>query len=138
MTYGWAILVVLIAISALTYFGVLNPSKFLPESCTLVPGITCIDHKATTSGIDFVVQNGMGQDLKNFTIDVDGCNPDTKRHLLDSQQVSISLDGCENGISGARLKKELEISFVSESGLSHTERGQFISRVEEGSEATEE
>jgi hypothetical protein len=31
MTYGWAILVVLAAIAALAYFGVLSPSKLLPE-----------------------------------------------------------------------------------------------------------
>ena len=33
MTYGWAILVVLVAIGALAYFGVLNPGKYLPEKC---------------------------------------------------------------------------------------------------------
>ena len=43
MTYGWAILVVLVAIGALAYFGVLNPSKFLPEMCTVAPGIGCED-----------------------------------------------------------------------------------------------
>jgi len=31
MTYGWAILVVLVAIAALAYFGVLSPEKFLPD-----------------------------------------------------------------------------------------------------------
>lgn len=31
MTYGWAILVVLIAIGALAYFGVLSPDRFLPK-----------------------------------------------------------------------------------------------------------
>jgi len=31
MTYGWAILVVLAAIGALAYFGVLSPNKLLPE-----------------------------------------------------------------------------------------------------------
>lgn len=31
MSYGWAILIVLIAIGALVYFGVLNPQKLLPS-----------------------------------------------------------------------------------------------------------
>ena len=31
MTYGWAILVVLAAIAALAYFGVLSPARFLPR-----------------------------------------------------------------------------------------------------------
>ncbi|MBI3036442.1 hypothetical protein HYY73_01620 [Candidatus Woesearchaeota archaeon] len=33
MTYGWAILVVLVVIGALSYFGVLSPSTLLPEKC---------------------------------------------------------------------------------------------------------
>ncbi len=33
MTYGWAILVVIIAIGSLWYFGALNPSTFLPNQC---------------------------------------------------------------------------------------------------------
>ena len=39
MTYGWAILVVLAAIGALAYFGVLSPDRFLPEKCTLPSGV---------------------------------------------------------------------------------------------------
>jgi hypothetical protein len=34
MTYGWAILVVLAAIAALAYFGVLSPGKLVPERTT--------------------------------------------------------------------------------------------------------
>jgi len=33
MTYGWAILVVLAAIGALAYFGVLSPGNLLPHKC---------------------------------------------------------------------------------------------------------
>ena len=51
MTYGWAILVVLVAIGALAYFGVLSPEKFLPSSCSLPSGLGCIDHKATATGL---------------------------------------------------------------------------------------
>ncbi len=46
MTYGWAILVVLVAIGALAYFGVLDSKvawKFLPQKCDLPPGIYCHD-----------------------------------------------------------------------------------------------
>ncbi len=47
MTYGWAILVVLAAVGALAYFGVLSPGKFLPEKCiTTNPAISCAGGKA--------------------------------------------------------------------------------------------
>ncbi|MFH1636826.1 MAG: hypothetical protein ABIB71_00195, partial [Candidatus Woesearchaeota archaeon] len=60
MTYGWAILVVLIAIGALAYFGVLNPSRFLPKSCTISPGFSCEEFKVTTSGAQLLMRNGKG------------------------------------------------------------------------------
>ena len=69
MTYGWALLVVLIAIGALASFGVLNPSQFLPEVCTLPAGLMCTDHDVTTTTISIAVQNGMGNDIKNVELD---------------------------------------------------------------------
>lgn len=33
MNYGWAILVVLIVIGALSYFGVLSPDRFIEDKC---------------------------------------------------------------------------------------------------------
>lgn len=41
MTYGWAFLVILIMIGALASFGVLNPSKFLPDKCQFGTEISC-------------------------------------------------------------------------------------------------
>ncbi len=69
MTYGWAILVVLIAIGALAYFGVLNPGRYLPSSCTISNQIGCNEFKVTggaaanTVAITLVLQNGRGTDL---------------------------------------------------------------------------
>ena len=77
MTYGWAILVVLVAIGALAYFGVLNPARFLPESCTLTPGLGCDDFQITADTTDGIVQlevrNGMGTqiDFSSIYVDVD-------------------------------------------------------------------
>jgi hypothetical protein len=51
MTYGWAILVVLAAIGALAYFGVLDPGKLLPERCQFPAGTDCTD-KASIGGSD--------------------------------------------------------------------------------------
>lgn len=69
MTYGWALLVVLIAIGALASFGVLNPGQFLPETCTVAPGISCIDFSASeTGGLKVMMQNGMGIALTDVTL----------------------------------------------------------------------
>ncbi len=75
MTYGWAILVVLVVIGALAYFGVLNPQNLLPEKCTLPMGLYCKDHiiKGGTPGsISLKIENGMGQGIIITRIDIDG------------------------------------------------------------------
>ena len=49
-TYGWAFLVILIMISALAYFGVLKPSKLLPDRCSFGAEIGCQDYMLDLSG----------------------------------------------------------------------------------------
>jgi len=70
MTYGWAILVVLVVIGALAYFGVLSPTALLPEKCFLPIGLNCEQHRLTTSNANFEVRNGMGDRITivNFTV----------------------------------------------------------------------
>ncbi len=63
MTYGWAILVVLVVIGALAYFGVLSPSTLLPEKCTFPVSLSCTDHRVTASGVTIILQNGAGRDM---------------------------------------------------------------------------
>ena len=72
MTYGWAILVVLAAIAALAYFGVLSPDRFLPDKCQLPSGIACLDSRLTTSGATLVIQNALGFDMTGITVSVNG------------------------------------------------------------------
>lgn len=82
MTYGWAILVVLAAIGALAYFGVLSPGTFLPSSCTVGAGFGCTNYKASSTAnddgvIELTLRNNIGQDLNGveiwFSGDVAAC-----------------------------------------------------------------
>jgi hypothetical protein len=65
MTYGWAILVVLVVIGALAYFGVLNPQTLLPERCELEQGVYCKDHQVTaaTDTVTLRLENGRGHGI---------------------------------------------------------------------------
>jgi len=62
MTYGWAIIVVLAAIAALAYFGVLSPQKLLPERTTFAAPISNIDNAVVdVSGtIQIAFKNNVG------------------------------------------------------------------------------
>lgn len=67
MTYGWAFLVILIMIGALAYFGVLSPTKFLPERCIFGSQFLCkdyllkVDTTTGTADITAKLQNNLGQ-----------------------------------------------------------------------------
>ncbi|MFH1134359.1 MAG: hypothetical protein V1735_07790 [Nanoarchaeota archaeon] len=67
MTYGWAILVVLAAIGALAYFGVLNPRNFVPDKCMFPAGLTCTEKPVffdDGDNIDIVLANGLPEDIQ--------------------------------------------------------------------------
>lgn len=50
MTYGWAILIIIVVIAVLFYTGVLDPGNFTPNSCTFEPGLSCRVYKLDTDG----------------------------------------------------------------------------------------
>ncbi len=69
MTYGWAILVVLTAISALAYFGVLDPQRFFPSKCIIdSPELFCRDQQVSYERYPLVFspyENIVRLDIKN-------------------------------------------------------------------------
>ena len=79
MTYGWAILVVLAAVAALAYFGVLSPDRFLPEQCTLPSGVACLDFTVTGNSsnptFNLIIQNSAGFDMGSVAVNLS--NPNT-------------------------------------------------------------
>ncbi|MBS3126304.1 hypothetical protein J4453_02580 [Candidatus Woesearchaeota archaeon] len=63
MTYGWAILIVLVAVGALAYMGVMKADRFAPEACTLAPGLYCADFRVTSSDVTLLVENTLNEDV---------------------------------------------------------------------------
>jgi len=65
-TYGWAFLVILIMIGTLAYFGILRPSRLLPDRCNFGPEVDCQDFQIThgdgTDGtIKVKLKNNVGE-----------------------------------------------------------------------------
>jgi len=99
MTYGWAILVVLAAIGALSYFGILNPTMFTPNTCIASSGFGCNGKPIVDGATDtilFTVTNGMGQ-----SVDVD-CSGAVPTALCDFSTITdaagcTTLQFCDRG-----------------------------------------
>ena len=64
-TYGWAFLVILIMIGALTYFGILSPGKVLPSRCNFGSEFACLDYQISVTGNTFRLRlkNSVGQPI---------------------------------------------------------------------------
>lgn len=72
MTYGWGILVVIIGVSVLTYFGFLSPTSLLPNSCDFGAQLVCQEYRitktSTGANIDLKFRNDFGRDIKIFDV----------------------------------------------------------------------
>ena len=130
MTYGWAILVVLVAIGALAYFGILNPQRFLPNSCTIAPGLSCDGFRVTTTNVELKVRNGMGKDLSNVSVQVTSCTDATGLTLDDGNQLDLSGgNGLSCSISGSSFRGDLNFSYTAD-GIAHKAQGQLVAQTE--------
>ena len=129
MTYGWAILVVLVAVGALAYFGVLSPDNFLPNRCTLPSGIGCTDHKVTSDGVSVVLRNGLGYDMSIVTVKVAGCGTDGDPATIANGEDEIYTVACTP--SGSKFSGDLNVTYtLADTGLEHTARGSIIAKIE--------
>jgi len=138
MTYGWAILVVLAAIAALAYFGVLSPAKFLPEKCILEPGFLCEGYKVETSKITLIISNTVeGRTVTINSITVGSCSDTNYNTELvgggSSSKLEIPKIGgsCNNGAVKDRYKGDIAIGYTEKNtNLTKTMYGNLNTKVE--------
>lgn len=133
MTYGWAILVVLAAVGALAYFGVLSPSRFIPEKCLMSgSGLQCVDFAANSSGhVTIALVNGGGYDLEDLVVTI-------VNEAVPLSDDYINLSNNERGIfvaatgetSGSKLQKEFTVTYLNkETGIKHTATGDLVVKI---------
>jgi len=129
MTYGWAILVVLVAVGALAYFGVLSPDKFLPAKCSLQSGLACLDHKATATTLALRVQNSLGYDVTVDAVKAAQCTALGSQGSLANGAAATYTLTCVN--SGGKYNGQTNITYtVTETLIQHNNVGQVTTRIE--------
>ena len=131
MTYGWAILVVLVAIGALAYFGVLSPEKQLPERCMLQAGVECADAKVTSDSVILVLRNGLGKTIEISNVSIgSNCVTDVATTLTNGDQATLTVTGCAFTV-GEKMNEDLEIQYANpDTGLTHAMTGTLVQQVE--------
>ncbi|MEK6876243.1 MAG: hypothetical protein AABX63_02440, partial [Nanoarchaeota archaeon] len=136
MTYGWAILVVLVAIGALAYFGVLSPDKFLPAKCQLPAGIACTDFKLQSGSgaantVTVVLRNGMGFDATGVTVAVTDCTGTPVAISLANGAQQQIIDTTCGLTGGSKFSGDVNVSYTNaDTGLAHKVQGSITGRAE--------
>ncbi|MFA6424697.1 MAG: hypothetical protein WCW64_00760 [Phycisphaerae bacterium] len=140
MTYGWAIMVVLVAISALAYFGVLDSKiawKFLPKLCQLPAEMYCSDFEIyydestlpPSNTLKIYVKNNRGikinidrvqiANIDDPSIDIDLANGEDR--LLEVTEITPLNGNTEGILPGNAYKLDFTITYKNtETGLEHT------------------
>lgn len=152
MTYGWAILVVLAAIGALAYFGVLSPDNFLPEQCIVSPefGNTCLEAQAVATGqqVQLGLRNNVGTTIQNVTVELS--DPDGQWTTCSSQDISaeefsngarigtstagepaiLTFATCEGVPSSGRFSADIRIEYREQNGaIDHVRTGSLQTKI---------
>ena len=135
MTYGWALLVVLIAIGALTfYFG--TGSNFLAnEGCYMSPGFFCGDFKADESSVMVKVSNSLGRDLAEISFTHPNCNIGSDNPPLeDDRDVFLTVSDCNFGTAGSYMDETFVLNYsYLDSSLEHLSDFKVGAIIEGGS-----
>ena len=149
MTYGWAILVVLVVIGALAYFGILNPQQFLPQKCQFSTGFYCQDNIIkSTGGGTIRVNNGLGNDIRVYHLNFTS-NNGVVTCIYDNTAGYILTAGAEYNFNfnttlntkcdattmaqfkGSRIRGDLNAIYADlQSGFNHTIEGELLTDVE--------
>ncbi len=142
-TYGWAFLVILIMISTLAYFGILNPGKILPNRCNFGAEFQCIDYQISSTGFKMRLKNNVGEamDISSISLSTESTvsytctTPPTNPTGWKSGEVKdLAWTGCSGGaiIAGEKGKVLITIryySIASGSGYTKEVKGEVLSTV---------
>mgnify|MGYP001593899594 CR=1 FL=1 len=137
MSYGWAILIMVVVIAALAYFGVLSPDALFSDKCILPAGITCLDHKVESYQVILVLKNNKGETMTitNITISSNNqeCFDNESITLYNNDKVVFIIEQCNFGIPGGRFNGKINITYALEDKLAHKIAGTLRAKVVEGS-----
>lgn len=127
VTYGWVILIVLIAIIILTYLG-FSPS-ILPERCYLPEGLNCKSLLVTTDSVQLIFENTIGKNITIKKINISkitGCVSSANKTIPNNEK-AIFYVNCTLK-SGDVLNSELIITYDEIDGLSGIKRIGIITK----------
>ncbi|MFH1174244.1 MAG: hypothetical protein V1725_03870 [archaeon] len=136
-TYGWAILVILIAAGALAYFGVFNPGQYIPNQCEISPELSCVDYTVTHDSVQFMLLNNYEKSIditdvlaSHYTAGNFTCTPSTTTLLAGSTGEFNCTSSTYTFSQGEKADIKVEVTFRRTGGTQeYTVRGRILMTV---------
>ena len=131
MTYGWAVLVVIGAITALAYFGVFQHTKIIPAQCVVGPGIHCDDYAMQETEATFVLRNGLGNPIIIDTIALETCQQNYSSQVEYGRAETFVMTNCTFGNSGSVFKEDITVTFTdTRTGFQKSTYGKVVAHIQ--------
>ncbi|MBI2664287.1 hypothetical protein HYX10_03000 [Candidatus Woesearchaeota archaeon] len=138
LNYGWAIMVVVIVISASAYFGFLSPSNFAPERCAVTLPFNCDGGTAGEDVAGIALENVGGRDLtvKSVTFTSEAllgeCTANVNIQIKNGEEQTIYADdpvGCSHVGGKGKNKYAVKITyFYAGSGIDQQMVGEMVAK----------
>lgn len=147
-TYGWAFVVMLIMVGAMSAFGVWSPDSLLPSKCVLETPFTCLDSKVDANGeITLLIQYLFTQRLSKVEVNIStyDCDLGTDDSYLSPDLVEksdyLNASGdeyirfhCTPSTTPSldqKFEGDITLTYAQQgTGIEHTVIGNFVRRVE--------
>ncbi len=128
VTYGWAILAIVIIAGALWYFGIFNPSKFSGEKqCGGFAAFICQDFKITSAGtLTIVLNNKIGGPINSVNMSGGGVVNCTPTSLAANQNTTCTFTSfVAAGTTGSQIDSTtVSLTYTdTRSSVAHTDSG---------------
>ena len=128
MTYGWAILSVIITIAALSYFGIINQTMFASDACILFPGVACIDFTITNAEAILRIQNNLGENINRIDVTVPSCGTDIlSLGIPDGQKKNVAIQCLSSLQTNSRINEKINITYKT--SITHARDGRISTIV---------
>ncbi|MFC1753260.1 hypothetical protein ACFL96_07690 [Thermoproteota archaeon] len=141
MTYGWALMAIIVIFGALYYFGVRDAERLTPDQCVFLSGLNCLDMNVGETDnvtfpttISFVVRNEFGFDISNISIWINGTCDSVmnstgeiaKTALLNKEHTTYGF-GCTEDLIGVDINEKISFDFTNtQTGNTHRKVGYII------------
>lgn len=126
MTYGWAILIILIAVGALFYLGVFDPST--PNTCFIEAPFVCGDVKIADNGVLLSLKQNNVETYTIIDMKVNGVSCEdlfNNEEITSNEQEIYCILGEGNNLDkNAKASITFDVEYSAKTGLEHIKTGQ--------------